>query len=81
MSGQVEKLVQSGYVQRTPSPSDGRRVGLNLTDDGRRLLRSVRSRRTVWLAQRLGKLTAGELEALSAAIEPLGLLLDEEGRP
>ena len=81
MSGQVEKLVQAGYVQRTPSPSDRRRIGLNLTDEGRRLLRSVRSRRTVWLAQRLGKLTPAELEALSVAIEPLGLLLDEEERP
>jgi DNA-binding MarR family transcriptional regulator len=80
-STQVEKLVRAGYVTRTPSTSDRRRVGLTLTEEGRRLLRRVRSRRTVWLAQRLGKLTAAELEALTAAVAPLGLLLDEAERP
>jgi DNA-binding MarR family transcriptional regulator len=81
MSTQVEKLVRAGYVTRTPSESDRRRVELALTEEGRRLLRNVRSRRTVWLAQRLGKLTAAERDRLAAAIEPLGLLLDEAERP
>jgi DNA-binding MarR family transcriptional regulator len=81
MSTQVEKLVRAGYVERTPSESDRRRVGLALTDDGRRLLRRVRSRRTVWLAERLGKLTAEELTMLACAVEPLTLLLDEDERP
>lgn len=81
MSTQVERLVRAGYVERTPSESDRRRVGLALTEDGRRLLRRVRSRRTVWLAARLGKLTAPELAALATAVEPLALLLDEEERP
>jgi len=81
MSTQVERLVRAGYVERTPSERDRRRVGLALTEDGRRLLRRVRSRRTVWLAERLGKLTAPELAALATAVEPLALLLDEEERP
>ncbi len=81
MSGQVGKLVRAGYVRRTPSTSDRRRVVLVLTDEGRRVLRNVRSRRTVWLARRLGKLTHEELDALAAAIGPLGLLLDEAERP
>jgi len=33
------------------------------------------------LCEQLLKLTPAELEALSAAIAPLGLLLDEEERP
>jgi DNA-binding MarR family transcriptional regulator len=81
MSTQVEKLVRAGYVERTPSESDRRRVGLGLTEEGRRLLRRVRSRRTVWLAERLGKLTEAELAALAASVEPLALLLDEDERP
>jgi DNA-binding MarR family transcriptional regulator len=81
MSGHVERLVKAGYVERTPSESDRRRIGLDLTDEGRRLLRNVRSRRTVWLAQRLGRLSPAELAAIDAAIAPLGLLLDEEERP
>jgi DNA-binding MarR family transcriptional regulator len=81
MSGHVEKLVREGYVERTPSESDRRRIGLALTAEGRRVLRNVRSRRTVWLARRLERLSAAEVAAIDAAIEPLALLLDEEERP
>jgi DNA-binding MarR family transcriptional regulator len=81
MSRHVEKLVKAGYVERSPSDSDRRRVGLTLTAEGRRLLRNVRSRRTVWLAKRLGELNPDEQAAIGAAVEPLTLLLDEEERP
>ena len=81
MSRQVDRLVKAGFVARESSADDRRRVGLTLTEPGRRVLRKVRSRRTVWLAQRLQKLSPDELAALDAAVEPLGLLLDEEERP
>lgn len=81
MSGHVERLARAGYVERTANAHDRRRIGLTLTDEGRRILRNVRSRRTVWLARRLGKLSAAELLAVEAAVEPLGLLLDEAERP
>ena len=44
-----------------------------------RELRRVRSRRTAWLASRLGGLTPDELAAVEAAVEPLSRLV--EGRP
>jgi DNA-binding MarR family transcriptional regulator len=78
ISGHVDRLVTAGLVARTPSPSDRRRVGLALTDEGRRVLRNVRSRRTAWLAARLRQLNAEQLEAIDAAIEPLSLLLSGE---
>ena len=81
MSRHVDRLVKAGLVSRTASDDDRRRVGLTLTEAGRRVLRKVRSRRTVWLAQRLRKLSQAELAALEAAAEPLALLLDEEERP
>lgn len=81
ISKHVERLVRQGIVTREASASDRRRVGLGLTDEGRRVLRNVRSRRTVRLAKRLQKLSPSELDALEAAIEPLTLLLDEEERP
>jgi DNA-binding MarR family transcriptional regulator len=81
MSGHVERLVGAGLVTRTPSENDRRRIGLTLTDEGRRVLRNVRSRRTVWLSRRLGRLSSAELAAIEAAIEPLTLLLDEAERP
>jgi DNA-binding MarR family transcriptional regulator len=74
----VDRLERDGLVVRTPSPSDGRRIGLALTDEGQRLLRRVRSRRTAWLATRLRGLDADELAAVEAAIEPLSRLLKEE---
>lgn len=80
MSRHVDKVVQAGYVVRTPNAGDRRRVGLSLTDEGRRVLRNVRSRRTLLLARRLRQLGPQQLAAIDAAIEPLGLLLDEDAR-
>jgi DNA-binding MarR family transcriptional regulator len=74
----VDRLERDGLVVRTPSPDDGRRIGLALTEEGHRALRRVRSRRTAWLATRLRGLDADELAAVEAAIEPLSRLLKEE---
>jgi len=81
MTKHVDRLERDGLVARTPSPADRRRVGLALTEEGQRVLRRVRSRRTAWLATRLRGLTPDELAALAAAVEPLSRLLrEEEGR-
>jgi DNA-binding MarR family transcriptional regulator len=81
LSNHVDRLERDGLVSRTPSESDRRRVGLSLTDEGQRMLRRVRSRRTAWLATRLRGLSTEELEAVEAAVEPLSRLLQEDGRP
>ena len=75
LSNRVARLEQDGLVARTPSDNDRRRVGLTLTDEGQRVLRRVRSRRTAWLSSRLGGLTDEQLRAIDAAIEPLRELL------
>jgi len=81
MSNHVDRLERAGLVARTPSAADKRRVGLTLTDEGRRVLRRVRSRRTAWLVSRLGKLEPDELAQIEAAVGPLAKLLDEVDRP
>ncbi|HEY2373693.1 MAG TPA: MarR family transcriptional regulator [Gaiellaceae bacterium] len=81
LSNRVDRLEQDGLVARTPSDDDRRRVGLTLTDEGQRVLRRVRSRRTAWLVTRLGELSSDELSAIEAAVGPLTLLLDETQRP
>jgi DNA-binding MarR family transcriptional regulator len=81
LSNHVDRLERDGLVRRTPSESDRRRVGLTLTDEGQRVLRRVRSRRTAWLATRLRGLSQAELEAVEAAVEPLWGLLHEGERP
>ena len=81
MTKHVDRLERDGLVERTQSEDDRRRVGIRLTDEGQRLLRRVRSRRTAWLAQRLAGLDAAELAAIEAAVGPLSRLLrEDEGR-
>jgi DNA-binding MarR family transcriptional regulator len=81
LSNHVDRLERDGLVSRTPSASDRRRVGIALTEEGQRVLRRVRSRRTAWLATRLGSLSPEELDAVEAAVEPLWQLLHEDERP
>jgi DNA-binding MarR family transcriptional regulator len=76
MSKFIHKLEGAGLVQRAPVEGDQRRVGLSLTPAGHKVLRSVKSKRTAWLASRLRQLEPEQLEALDAAIEPLAHLLD-----
>jgi DNA-binding MarR family transcriptional regulator len=79
MSGYIDRLEAAGLVGRVRSQEDRRRVGLTVTDSGVRALRSARSRRTAWLAHRLKRLTDAERAAIAAALEPLALLLAEDG--
>ena len=78
MSGHVDRLERAGLVQRTPDPDDRRRHGLSVSAEGERVLRSVKSRRTAWLASRLERLSPDDLEALDRAVEPLLALIEEE---
>lgn len=78
MSTALTRLEIAGLLTRSRTGIDRRRVGLELTDQGHRVLRSARSRRTAWLAARLKQLTPEELAAVDRAIEPLAVLLAEE---
>ena len=78
MSKFISRLEEAGLVQRAQVEGDQRRVGLTLTPAGQKVLRSVKSKRTAWLAARLRDLDPEELEAIDAAIEPLTHLLAED---
>jgi len=75
LSGHVDRLVKAGLAERVRNGGDRRRVGLELTEEGARLLKRVRARRTTWLANRLRGLEPEEGDAIQAALEPLGRLL------
>jgi DNA-binding MarR family transcriptional regulator len=77
LSGQIDRLEEAGLLVRIRSEVDRRRVGLELTPEGTRLLRFVRERRTAWLAERLSGLEGDQLHAIETAIEPLRRLLGE----
>jgi DNA-binding MarR family transcriptional regulator len=74
----VAKMEEAELVRRAPVEGDQRRVGLTLTAAGHKVLRSVQSKRTAWLAARLRGLEPEELDAIDAAIEPLTQLLEDE---
>jgi DNA-binding MarR family transcriptional regulator len=78
MSKFISRLEEANLVQRAEVEGDHRRVGLTLTPAGQKVLRSVKSKRTAWLAARLRDLDPEELEAIDAAIEPLTHLLAED---
>jgi DNA-binding MarR family transcriptional regulator len=78
LSGYLDRLEAAGLVVRGPVEGDRRRVGLHLTDPGRRLLRSTRRMRTAWLAERIRRLTDDQIAALEAALEPLTMLVRDE---
>jgi len=77
MSKYVGRLEAAGLILREPSDEDRRRIGLRVSPEGERVLRSVKSRRTAWLAARLKELSEAELETVDAAIESLQELIDE----
>ena len=77
LSEQIDRLERAGLLRRLRSEVDRRRVGLELTPEGERLLRSIKERRTAWLAERLSALDPDALRAVEAAIGPLRELLGD----
>lgn len=74
--GHVDKLQALGLLERSRSdPNDRRRVALNLTPTGEGVLKTLRERRTAWLAARLETLSPDALAVVAAAIEPLSQLV------
>ncbi|SRR6266508_4029436 len=76
MSGHVTRLVRLGLLRREDDPADARRHGLYVTDEGRRILRLVKARRTAWLAARLQALPDEDRNAVQGAVAPLARLLE-----
>ena len=78
LSGHVDRLERAGLLERVRSSEDRRRVGLRLTDEGARVMRNIRARRTTWLADRLRALEASEIGAIEAALPALMRLLGDD---
>ena len=76
MNRTLNGLERAGYVTRSPSTDDARRVNVALTVEGRNLIRETRRLRTAWLSRRLAELDAVELGALEHAIPVLRRLAD-----
>jgi MarR family transcriptional regulator, organic hydroperoxide resistance regulator len=65
----VDKLVQSGLIQREEDPADRRAKLLNLTDKGRQLIQQGIEERYRWVNELAGKLTAEERAKVAEAVQ------------
>lgn len=73
----VDKLVQSGLVQREEDPSDRRAKLLNLTEKGEELVQQGHAERYRWVEELGKKLTAEERAQVSEALDLLTRAAEE----
>lgn len=71
----LQRLEQSGAVQRVPDPSDGRATLLSLADAGRDRLRALRLEVADGLRERMSQLTPTQREQARAAVAVLTALV------
>ena len=76
MNRTVNALVERGFVERSGSPDDGRKVLIDLTDAGRSVVTQTRDHRAAWFSHQLDVLTPDELATLDAASGILRKLAD-----
>jgi Transcriptional regulators len=73
----IADLLALGFIDRVPDPLDGRVAWVQVTASGRKLLQRVRLRRNAYLAKRMKRLNADELETLERAADILERLTEE----
>ena len=69
MTRVIAALTDSGFVDRSPHPTDGRQTVVALTTAGRDYVDAEVSARERWLDAQLAQLTADERDALSRAVD------------
>jgi DNA-binding MarR family transcriptional regulator len=74
----VVRLEEDGLVDRIVDPEDRRVSRVALTGDGRQTIQRIRSRKNAYLAKKLRKLSAGEIDALTRAVDALERILEED---
>lgn len=77
MNRTVGTLVESGYVSRSSTPEDARKVILDLTPAGRTFVDDTRRTRDTWITTRLAELSEKQQRILRAATPILKELADQ----
>jgi len=77
MNRALNGLEERGYITRSRSEEDARKVVVELTDAARDLLDETRRVRTAWFARRLSDLTPEERASLDAVLPVLRKLATE----
>jgi DNA-binding MarR family transcriptional regulator len=69
-------LEENQLVERLVVSDDRRSVKLRLTPKARRLLQTIRDRRTAWLADRFAELAPGQVDDLQRGIAALEQIVE-----
>ena len=67
MNRTVNCLQDAGYISRSADENDGRKVVIDLTDEGRAVVDETARRRDAWVEEALAEITPGEREILAKA--------------
>lgn len=79
MSQILNHLLELGYIIRTASETDKRKVLISLTKTGEGTLLRVRAERDEWLAKAIGEsCNTDEINLLKRVMEPLNKIIDHE---
>jgi DNA-binding MarR family transcriptional regulator len=79
MSQVLSYLLKLGYIDRTASETDKRKVLISLTDAGEKTILRMRSERDLWLTRAIRESCSGEeVTLLRQVIGPLTKLVDFE---
>jgi DNA-binding MarR family transcriptional regulator len=77
MSQVLNHLSELGYIVRTASETDKRKVNISLSEAGANMLLQFRHERDEWLAGAIdATYTEAEKELLKQALEPLSRLVE-----
>jgi DNA-binding MarR family transcriptional regulator len=69
VTGIVDDLAAAGLLQRVPHPADRRAFLITLTDDGRRLIETLRAERQALAVQLCAGLDGPDLEAAATVVD------------
>ncbi len=71
VTNRIDRLAERGYVERSHSQTDRRRIIVRLTDEGRDLVDAAAPDHYAFESELLSSLTAAERETLAAALRTL----------
>src|ERR1700723_1298057 len=77
MGTTVAALEEMGMIERTPHPTDGRQVNIELTAKGAAVRKSSKDAKRTWLAQAIAQLDDEERETLFKAGEIIKRLAEK----
>lgn len=79
MSQIINKLLKNGFIIKTPSTEDKRKVFITITEKGRVLIEDKKNASQEWLAKSISeKITQKETEILVEAINVMTKLVDSK---